>query len=691
MKLKRILKTAAVVFAALVCIAGAVYYTYTLPINVELDELNKEEAIVAGKYTFLFDTENGSFSVAKNDITIFEDAVSAYKAEDEIIKTSAYSKFDIGEEEIDGGKKITVSMFADSLNDLVQTFCFYDEKDYFTTQLSIQSDSGVQTNYIAPLLIENNKLQNSTYKWENALEVPSDNDQWAEFKVKKLYEKAESYEVGALFTSDNGSGFVLGSLNHDVWKSGVRFKGGFGKMQTAELYCGASDPKTGSQIHGTVSGKTVSSPLMFIGVYDNWKDGMNEFAEVNTEIQPKRASVSDGVPIGWNSWGSVQFDINYDTAVGISQYVKDNFQDTWQADGENVYINLDSGWDFLSDEELKSFADYCHSNNQKAGAYWGPFVCWLNEEEMKENYIADTEYTYEDVRLKKSDGTYYGNEVDGCFPLDVTHPAVIKQAEKIIGKIKAAGIDYVKLDFLVHGSFEGDFYDKSISTGIEAYNFGMKYVTDLIGDDVFVNLAMSPTFPYQYANGRRLACDSYYHIGETEYTLNSVTYGFWEQKLYEYTDPDHLVVWGKDADATEAEARSRITSGVISGTSFLTGDNFINPSGNKDEAQARFMKMLANKDIIRVAKTGKIFNPVITDVKNRTANIFKLEADGRLYVAVLNYKDKNAAFDIELDGKKYNATELWSGNQQTAEGTLKVELGSNDAALYELTEINESY
>lgn len=689
MKIRKILKIAVCIIVILIMIAGAGFLVYTMPRNVELDQISSEGTVVTGKYTFLFDKENGCFSVAKNGTTIFENAVSAYKADDKIVKSSDYSSFEIEEEAINGGKRISVNMLSEELNHAVQIFNFYDEKDYFTTEVSIRNtEKEFETNYIAPLIIENGKLQNSTYKWENALEVPSDNDQWAEFKVKKLYKNSVSYEVGALFTPDNGSGFILGSLNHDIWKSAVRFNGGFGKIQSAELYCGATDPKTGNQIHGTVAGDVVSSPVMFIGVYDNWKDGMNEFAEANTEMQPKRASVSDSVPLGWNSWGSVQFDINYDTAVGISQYVKDNLQDKWQTDGENIYINLDSGWDFLSDEELKNFADYCHSNNQKAGAYWGPFVCWLNEEEMKTNYIADTEFTYEDVRLKKSDGTYYGNEVDGCYPLDVTHPAVIKQAEKIIGKMKAAGIDYVKLDFLVHGSFEGDFYDKNITTGIEAYNFAMKYVTDLIGDDVFVNLAMSPTFPYQYANGRRLACDSYCHIQETEYTLNAVTYGFWEQKLYEYTDPDHLVVWGKEADAGEAEARSRITSGVISGTSFLTGDNFINPSGNADEAQERFVKMLANTDIIRVAKTGKVFIPVITDVKNRTANIFMLEDNGKLYAAVINYKNKNASFELDLNDKTYTAVELWSGSQVTADGTLKVELGAKDAALYELTEIN---
>lgn len=192
--------------------------------------------------------------MAKDGTTIFENAVSAYSVNGNKIKSSDYSDFDINDEAIDGGKKITVNMSADGLDELTQIFCLYDDKDYFTTQVSIHSDSKeLQTNYIAPLLIENGKLQNSTFKWKNSLEVPFDNDDWAEFTVKNIFQNSVSYEVGALFTPNDGGGLIMGSLNHDLWKSSMRLKGGFGKIQTAELYCGATDPHTGDEPHGTIT------------------------------------------------------------------------------------------------------------------------------------------------------------------------------------------------------------------------------------------------------------------------------------------------------------------------------------------------------------------------------------------------------------------------------------------------------
>ena len=320
------------------------------------------------------------------------------------------------------------------------------------------------------------------------------------------------------------------------------------------------------------------------------------------------------------------------------------------------------------------------------GIYSAPFVMWDDEEGMKNRFVPGTDdaVTYQDIRLKKSDGSYYGNEVDGCYPLDVTHPATKLHVQYQFARFKAAGFDYIKLDFLVHASFEGDYYDDSIQTGIQAYNYAMGYATELLGDDMFINLAMSPTFPYQYANGRRLACDTYYSIGETEYLLNAVTYGFWESELYDYTDPDHLVIWGKDAKATEAEARSRLTSGVISGTSFLTGDNFVGPAGDAAAADARFKTLLAKEEIVRVAKLGQIFTPVITDVSDRSAHVYKLTEGGKTYIAVFNFSKLPKAFTVDTGLSAFTGPELWTGEVYSGQNTLEVRLRGGDAALFEI-------
>lgn len=645
-------------------------------------DMPNPDSVKLGDYAIAFDDE-GRYSVSKNNTLYFQNAYSEFKWHGETVQSTDYSNFSVSKQ--DGA--LTLTMQSDTLPQAEQTFALSDDGAYLKTRLTVRAGETFSTNYIAPLVTGQKSVQTSAQNITAVLEIPFDNDGWKEFARKTLSQDTVSYEAGLLF-NPSGGGIVLGSLEHDLWKSAVTTDGGVGGIDALKLYCGATDPYSGDAPHGDVSGTTVSSPLMFIGVFDDWQSGLEQFAQANVDVQPKRASVTDDVPIGWNSWGSVQQDLNYETAVGISDYVKDNFQSVWQADGSAVYINLDSYWDMLSDDELAAFVEHCHANGQKAGIYSAPFVMWYQPDEMDSVFVPGTNntVTYQDITLKKPDGTYYGNEVDGCIPLDVTNPATKLHVQTQFDRFKKAGFDYIKLDFLVHASFEGDFYDESITTGIQAYNYAMQYATEMLGDDMFINLAMSPIFPYQYANGRRLACDAYYSMDETEYTLNAVTYGFWENILYDYTDPDHIVVWGRDGKATPGEAICRATSGVISGTSFLAGDNFYDPAGIESLAKRRFDQLLANPDVIHVAKIDKIFKPDLSGCLPRAASVYRMQDGGKEYIAVFNFSILPAEHTISLgDAQTYTVKELWSGDTFESGSEMTVKARARYASLYEVT------
>mgnify|MGYP000049061076 FL=1 len=48
--------------------------------------------------------------------------------------------------------------------------------------------------------------------------------------------------------------------------------------------------------------------------------------------------------------------------------------------------------------------------------------------------------------------------IDGSQPLDVTHPEWEKMARATIRHLIDLGVDYIKIDFLSHGSVEGAHY-----------------------------------------------------------------------------------------------------------------------------------------------------------------------------------------------------------------------------------------
>lgn len=681
-----ITKILALLFSALTALG---IMPKTMPKTVTLDSISAPATVSTDSFDFVY--SEGNFSLSLEDTTMFLDAVSEYKLDGKTVSSVQYDSFTIEREAVSDargeGTRLTATLTDEALPTMKQTFTFYEGEKYFLTDTVLVAKEGeVSTNYIAPVVVRDGKIQNGNPRYTNFLEVPFDNDGWVTFETKNLMEDGLSHEVGAFFTPDNKDGFIIGSVTHDKWKSAVEYKSRLTSVNELYVYSGANTPLTRDQSpHGTVHGESITSAVFFVGFYDNWKDGMNEYARVNTTFTTKRKSVGEGNPMGWNSWGSIQDKINHSDAIATSDYIKDNFQDTWKDENNTVYVNLDSYWDNLSYEQLCDFVKHCEENGQVAGAYFSPFVMWWDEYGMQTNYVPGTNISFNDIRLKKADGTYYGNDIDGCYPMDVTHPAAEINFRKNLEKLKSCGFKYIKLDFLVHGALEGDYYNDSIQTGIEAYNYAMGKVAEILGEDVFINLSMAPIFPYNYANGRRLCCDTYYKIDDTKYMMNSLTYGFWQSELYDWIDPDHIVIWGKDGKANERAARSRLLSGIVTGGSFLTGDNYVSPAKNPDKAFDRYSELLTNKKLIDVLKIGKPFKGDLGTGCPDAAEVFTLEYDGKTYVAVFNYSKvavKTYNIDVPADAVAEN---LFNGKtKKTGKVHLLVTVQPEDAVIFEI-------
>ena len=421
----------------------------TVPKLVVLEDIRAEET-VASTEEYALSYKGGRFSVAFRGNTMFADAVSEYKLGGETVSSSAYDIFALKTEKITDnrgtGTRVTAVLTDESLPSMKQCFTLYENTSYFLVNVELSAAEGeVATNYIAPIVVRNGKFQNASPRFTNFLKVPFDNDNWATFETATMMESALSHEVGAFFTPDKGNGFIIGSVNHDIWKSAVEYKNKADTVNELYVYSGANTALTRDQSpHGTVKGESVASATFFVGFYDNWKEGMNEYAKVNTTFTPKRKSVNAANPIGWNSWGSIQDKISYDSAVATSDYIKENLQEAWKDENNIVYVNLDSYWDNMSDDELRAFVKHCKDNGQAAGIYLSPFVSWWDEYGMQVNYVADTGYSYNDIRLKKADGTYYGNDIDGCYPLDVTHPATYIHFRNQLERLMSCGFKYIK-------------------------------------------------------------------------------------------------------------------------------------------------------------------------------------------------------------------------------------------------------
>lgn len=575
-----------------------------------------------------------------------------YEIEGRRISSAMYDKRSFSEtaisDEFGEGKKWTIVYTGKNLPDLEHSFRVYP--DYLLTDITLSSDEGVTTNYMAPVVIERTDTVVCSSR-RRTLFVPFDNDAWIRYRSAASTDSMlRSYEVTAIYDAACREGLVIGAIDHNKWKNAIELTD---KSKKLRAISGVADGLTRDCIrHGYVSGKRVSSARIMIGLFSDWREGLETYASVNAVVNRPR-DWDKAVPVGWNSWGALAFRVNHQNSTEISDFFASQLQNRSFCNSEGLlYTGLDSGWNSFSDEELKDFADRCRKNNQVPCIYWTPFTDWGKNPEGDVPGAAP--YKYKDIYLYANGAP---QELDGAYAIDPTHPAVRQMMEQTAEKFRRCGYKFVKMDFMTHGRMEADrWYRGDITTGTEAYNYGM-HLLDSIFSDMYINLSISPIFPAQYAQSRRIACDAWNKIKDTEYTMNALSYGWWIDRVYSFNDADHVVL----RDATEGENRARITSAVITGM-FITGDDF---SINGDSlAKARALSYLVNTDINRIAD-GRSFRPLNGDDENAEHVFVRHENDGSAYLAVFNYSDteKQLKLDVArmgLDaGVYYDVDELW--------------------------------
>jgi hypothetical protein len=530
-----------------------------------------------------------------------------------------------------------------------------DQTNSFLAQLEMDG-TALSANWMGPIVVDSGgAVDIGSYNDDRALFVPFDNDHFITYNAMPIDSSDTSYEVGAFYDDISRNGLVVGSVTHDVWKSGIYWSGSANKLNQMNVFGGAVSPNVtwDTMPHGSVTGNAIQSPVMFVGFDLDWRNAMKSFAAENTLMAPK-LTWTNGVPFGWNSWGVIETGINYTDATNASAFVKNNLQSSNFNNNGTVYINLDSYYDNLSGAQLLAFVNYCHSNGQKAGVYWTPFVWWGSADYAASSTVEGSSYTYSQALLKNSTGGYETN--DGALAMDLTHPATKIRINYYIDEFRSWGFDYIKLDFLTHGALEGVHYDTNVTTGMEAYTEGMRYLTNQINGSMFISESIAPIFPYQYAHSRRIACDAYTsYINNTQYTLNSVSYGWWLDGLYTFNDPDILVFQGP----TTNENQSRLICGAITGL-FLNGDSFTNAASRSDAERC-----LTNAAIDAVARIGQTFIPADGNTGTNASTVFSLQEGATWYLAVFNYSATATTTNIDLSRAgitgSYAAQDLWTG------------------------------
>lgn len=666
---------------------------FLLPL-LALSILSKALTIPYGKSgKIVYNLQTGTFDIFENGKLILQNGFSTTTVQEQLLSSKAYHERKSLSTRISdrfgSGTRTIIRLKQAGLPAMEQVFYTYPNREHFLFELVIEGQHQLSSNQMSPIQGTIPAPQN--YTALQSLFVPFDNDTFISYQVRGLASEKQhiSSEVTALYNDQTRTGWIAGSAAHENWKTGIRTALEQNNIHL-DILVGYTDKDLTRDLlpHGAISGKRISSPKIFFGHYADWRTGMEDYAKVNRLNEPPVVHKwTAPTPVGWNSWGVMQEKINYEKATAVVDFFADSLKN-FKNEGV-AYIDLDSFWDNMTSgglqgdfSKLKAFADYTKKRGLKPGVYWAPFTDW-GFKSGADRKAEGSNYTFGEL-WTKTGNTYH--DLDGARALDPTHPGTQKRIDLVIGKLKDCGFEMIKIDFLGHAAIESDhFYDKNIHTGMQAYKMGMEYLLKQLDNKMLIYAAISPNMASgRYVHMRRIACDAFKSIRDTEYTLNSVSNGWWQTWLYDYLDADHVVF----QDLSEGQNIARLLSAVVTGT-VVAGDDY----SAKGQWRTRAQELLQNQDLLAIVKDGKAFRPVGGQTGKGAAELFIKKSGSDYYLAAFNYSGNSKSHTIDLQrlglpqGKTFTAQELVKHQKQTFSNGSTFEIPAESASIFKISTV----
>jgi len=481
------------------------------------------------------------------------------------------------------------------------------------------------------------------------LDVPFDNDDWVNVLEEKWPQDPGkkvggiSYEFSSVYDYTTLSGIVTGSVSHDFWKTGIVYGTGpaRGIIDSFRVFGGAAtrdDPSLRADYggrdgthdyepHGTMIGPVLRSPLIYLCGLRDVRQALKGYGEMNARLNG-RLSWKGYAPVYWNSFG-VEGVLGYQKVM-LPEGVYQTSDFLHSLDQFSKYakpvLSVDSyDQSIYSTDVLASIGSYGEKQGQQMGFYFIPFAVWTWKNSFEKGKLHGTDYELRDVLLRDRNHQVipYKDGDWGAYPLDVTHPAVRQLIIGQLQKAKQIHARFIKIDFLSAGALESPTrYDRSVRSGIQAYNQAMKMLKHLVdsimGPDIFITQAISPMFPSQYAHTRFVSTDVYSHLrddqpgfpnwGSTEASLATGSHLWWVQgTLWPFTNLDVSIMksFQKNPDLTEQEIKVRIYAMIVMGSILGDGSDYRHPL-----AAERALKFLNHPTVCALFSHPRAFMPL---------------------------------------------------------------------------------
>ncbi|MGL5318090.1 MAG: alpha-galactosidase [Bacteroidales bacterium] len=446
------------------------------------------------------------------------------------------------------------------------------------------------------------------------------------------------------------------------------------------------------------------------------------------EIRPTQALYETGVVMGenvrkgkpmrkpaagWSSWHSYERTVTEKSVLTAADFIKDNLSEYgW------TNIQIDGGWwteqglykvndDFGSG--IRSISNYVTDKGLDFGLHISPLRINMKDPALK-NHPEWALKPFKEQKIDKNDDemvTTLGTEY-----VDASCPGVPQfLAGRYQQMVEGYRPTFMKWDHHYGALEEGKRNDPSM-TSLQAHNQAVREIRGALPEDLIVTRSMGYLFgALECYDAIRVGNDiNHPGVKSASEPWANMTYGktlgtidddqvqkglirfarqaarnFFIHKNIAISDPDAFFV---SPSYTLNEAKCHMTLQAIMGGLFFFGDRV-------ESLPEERLALLKNRDIIEVNHIGEYAVPLDLFSGVDIPRVWKIETKDRLIITVFNWMDdaseKSFDFkkDFELNSKKYNLKELWTGDvKRVSNGKLTLAMEPHSVKIFEFQKGN---
>ena len=288
--------------------------------------------------------------------------------------------------------------------------------------------------------------------------------------------------------------------------------------------------------HPIAKGETLEGDWIYIGLCDNVRTGLIEYAEIAARYMNSRAGIFD-TPYGYCTWYYYGTKLCPETVYENIATLKENSHRI-----ETKYFNLDSGWykewgDWTENEKfacgMKKIADDIKKEGYIPGIWLAPFGAHVGSKLHKEHPDWFVKNWNNDSPMR----------ADDRLCLDMSHPEVKKLITETFRRVtRDWGYRHIKIDIVTDTIVPGRHLDPSY-TSLMNYREGLRLMREAITEDTVLLACTAPMgASIGYADGMRTSGDIFHDWKCLRGLFNENLKRYNYNKIWFCNDPDCLLV-----------------------------------------------------------------------------------------------------------------------------------------------------